>query len=298
MLDTKLYTLIKVAELGNFTRASEALGLTQPAVSQHIKALEEQYGVRLFGRSGPKLVITREGEKVLAAAKAMLAINNNLMSELSGVDHGVRELSIGITHTMESNLIAQILTRYASENDVTIKLITDTQTALFSMIKNYELDLAIVDGANTDPALMSLTLDTDSLVLIVDPKHRFASRSSIGIEDIKKEKLIQRLPSSGTSNMFKSSLESRGMSMSEFDVILEVDNIATIKDLVRLGYGVSVLARSACADELGKGKLVALPIEGMSMYRELNIVYSRDFMYKEFLKSIEAFYHEASGYLS
>ena len=298
MLDTKLYTLIKVAELGNFTRASEALGLTQPAVSQHIKALEEQYGVRLFGRSGLKLVITKEGEKVLAAAKAMLAINNNLMSDLSGVDFGVRELSIGITHTMESNLIAQILTRYASENDVTIKLITDTQPALFSRIKNYELDLAIVDGANTDPDLMSLTLDTDSLVLIVDPQHRFASRSSIGIEDIKKEKLIQRLPSSGTSNMFKSSLESRGMSMSEFDVILEVDNIATIKDLVRLGYGVSVLARSACADELGKGKLVALPIDGMSMYRELNIVYSRDFMYKDFLKSIEAFYHEARGYLS
>lgn len=298
MLDTKLYTLIKVAELGNFTRASEALGLTQPAVSQHIKALEEHYGVRLFGRSGLKLVITKEGEKVLAAAKAMLAINNNLMSELSGVDYGVHELSIGITHTMESNLIAQILTRYASENDVTIKLITDTQPALFSGIKNYELDVAVVDGAVTDPDLMSLTLDTDSLVLIADPQHRFASRSSIGLDDIKKEKLILRLPTSSTSSLFKSSLESRGMSLGEFDVILEVDNIATIKNLVRQGYGVSVLARSACMDELRKGKLSALPIEGMSMYRELNIVYSKEFMYKDFLKSIEAFYHEASSYLS
>lgn len=292
MLDAKLYTLIKVAELGNFTKASEAIGITQPAVSQHIKALEEHYGVRLFGRSELKLVITREGEKVLAAAKAMLAINNNLMSELSGGNYGAKELSIGITHTMESNLIAQILTRYASENDVTIKLITDTQAALAKRIKNFELDVAVVDGANTDPDLMSLTLDTDSLVLIVAPGHRFSSRSSVGIDDIKKEKLILRLPSSGTHNLFKSSLESRGISASEFDVILEVDNIATIKDLVRLGYGVSVLAKSACQDELRKGKLLALPIEGMDMSRELRIIYSKDFIYKDFLKSIERFYHE------
>ena len=136
------------------------------------------------------------------------------------------------------------------------------------------------------------------LVLIADPQHRFAAKSSVSLEDIKKEKLILRLPSSGTSNMFKSAVESRGGSMNDFDVILEVDNIATIKDLVRLGYGVSVLARSACADELRKGKLSALPIEGMSMSRELNIIYSKDFMYREFLSSIESFYREASSYLS
>ena len=292
MLDTKLYTLLKVAEQGSFTRAASLLGLTQPAVSQHIKALEDEYGVKIFDRSGSRLIVTREGEKMIAAAKAMRTINSKLQGELSGANYGAMDLNIGITHTVESNKIAQILTKYASEKGVTIKLITDTQEKLFRRLRNFELDLAIVDGAVTDPEFRKLTLDTDSLVLVVSPEHSFASRSSITIDDIKGEKLILRLPSSGTGNLFTSTVESRGISMAEFNVILEVDNIATIKDLVRAGYGVSVLAKSACADELGKGKLIALPIESMNMIREINIVYTRDFQYDAFLKEIVAYYRE------
>ena len=294
MLDTKLYSLIKVAELGNYTRAAESLGFTQPAVSQHIKLLEEEYGIRIFGRVGQKLVITREGERLLQAAKSMLAIHNNLLSEFSERDHGTRDLCIGITHTMESNLIASVITRYAIENDVTVKLITDTLAGLSSRIKNYEIDAAVVDGSVADPELSSTTLDTDSLMLITAPEHRFSSKNMVSIEDIKSERLILRLPSSGTSNMFKASLQSRGIDLGEFNIILEVDNIATIKDMIRLNYGVSVLAKSACADELRKGKLAALPIEDMSMLRELNIIYSKSFQYKNFITSVERLYAETN----
>ena len=295
MLDTKLYTLLKVYELGNFTKAADALGLTQPAVSQHIKLLEEEYGVAIFDRSTNHLIVTREGEKIISAAKAMLAINNNLAAELSSGNFGARELNIGITHTMESNLIAQILTEYASKTGVTIRLITDTQPNLARRIKNYELDLAFTDGVCHDPELTCLTLDTDSIVLVVAPEHRFAGRSSVSVESVKKENLILRLSTSGTGNMFKASVESNGMRMSEFNVILEVDNIATIKDLVRQGYGVSVLAKSACASELGKGKLVALPIDELKMVRELDIIYLKEFRYTEFLQDIIRLYKDQSG---
>ena len=132
------------------------------------------------------------------------------------------------------------------------------------------------------------SLRKDSPVMIRGKK----KNSTSGQEVMMKEKLILRLPSSGTSNMFKASVESRGMSMSEFDVILEVDNIATIKDLVRQGYGVSVLAESACADELRKGKLIALPIEDMDMIRELSIIHLKDFHYTDFLNEIIRLYRE------
>ena len=292
MLDTKLYTLIKVAEQGSFTKAANVLGLTQPAVSQHIRALEDEYGTRIFDRSTNRLILTREGDKLLTAARTMLSIDDKLRQELSGVNFGAKDLNIGITHTVESNRISQILTRYASERGITIRLFTHQHEKLFQRIRNYELDLAIVDGMVTDQELRKTTLDTDSLVLVVSPEHAFSSRSRISIDEIKAEKLILRLPSSGTVNLFTSTVESRGISMKEFNVILEVDNIATIKDLVRAGYGVSVLAKSACADELTKGKLIALPIEGMDMTREINIVYSKDFQYDAFLKDIVAYYRE------
>ena len=77
--------------------------------------------------------------------------------------------------------------------------------------------------------------------------------------------------------------------------MLEIDNIATIKDLIRRGFGVSVLARSACMDELSKKKMVALPIENLTMMREINLVYSRDFDHPELLRDIVRCYQEQSS---
>ena len=83
-------------------------------------------------------------------------------------------------------------------------------------------------------------------------------------------------------------------SINSFDVILEVDNIATIKDLVRMDLGVSILPRSACIDEIRKGKITALPIENFSMARETRIVYNRDFNHKEVLDDIMRIYSRAA----
>lgn len=82
--------------------------------------------------------------------------------------------------------------------------------------------------------------------------------------------------------------------MDDFNVILEVDNIATIKDLVRRNYGVSILARSACMDELKKGKITVLPIENLSMIREVNILYHHTFKHTEVLQDIVRIYNEAT----
>ena len=108
----------------------------------------------------------------------------------------------------------------------------------------------------------------------------------VTINELKKEKMILRLPDSNTRNLFVSSLESQNMSIDDFNVVLEVNNIATIKDLVRRGFGVSVLAKSACQDELKKKKIAVLPIENLSMMRENNIVYLKNFQHTDMLRDI------------
>ena len=132
----------------------------------------------------------------------------------------------------------------------------------------------------------------DSLMLVAAPNHPLTKKSIVTVNDIKKEKLILRLPDSGTRNLFIASLESQNMSIDEFDVMLAMDNVATIKDLIRHGYGVSVLAKSACQDELKKKKLTALPIENLSMIREVNLVYTKDFEHPELLQDIAKKYNE------
>ncbi len=296
MIDNKLYSLIKVAETGSFTKASELLSMTQPSVSQHIRLLETELGVKLFDRSNKELHITHEGEMVLKCARRMLSLDATLRRDLTSGRKQLTSLTIGITHTAESNAIAEALALYVNDNSgVTLKLISDSLQGLYDKLINYELDFAIVEGRINDPQLRYEPLDTDSIVLAVAPDHRLAGKSLVTIDELKKEKLILRLPSSNTRNMFKASLESRSMSIADFNVIMEIDNIATIKDLIRRGLGVSVLPKSACMDELKKKKLTLLPIENLSMIREISLVCQKDFDHNELLSKIISNYKKVTA---
>ncbi len=291
MLDPKLDTLLLVAEKRNFTRAAQALSLTQPAVSHHISQLEQELGVRLFVRGNGDLMLTPEGETVLRYVRRMKALEKKMAEELQEAGRRLTRLRIGITHTAESSIVAEVLARYTNENPgISITIVTDNINNLYDMLENFELDLAVVEGRSTRPELSALMLDTDYLVCVLANTHPLSRSSMITLDEIRQEKLILRLPNSETRVRFESALAAIGESIADFQVILEVDNVATIKDLIRKNLGISILARSACMDELRKGKLTALPIENLSMARETNLVYHRDFTHKETLQDILALY--------
>lgn len=293
MIDSKLTTLLMVYQTGSFTQAARELNLTQPAVSQHIKQLEKDLQVKIFNRSENRFKLTKEGEIVIKYARRMQVLYENLKQSLRDEKRHATRLTVGITHTAESNLVAEALAKYSSENEgVRITIISDSINNLYTKLKTYEVDLAIVEGKVTDDNFNSLLLDTDCLVLAVSNSNKLARKSMVTIEELKKEKMILRLPNSGTRNLFLSHLESHNMSIDEFNVILEVDNIATIKDLIRRNFGVSILAKSACMDELRKGKITVLPVENLSMIREVNIIYHRDFEHVDLLQEITKIYNE------
>ena len=293
MLDPKLYTLLQVNESGSFIAATKKLSITQPAVSQHIKALEEELGVTIFDRRSGRVILTREGEEVVKCAKKMQSLYENLKQNLRDSKRLVTHLTVGVTHTAESNPIAEALARYCAENDkVIIKMITGTISNLYSKLKEYEIDLAVVEGRISDSSIHHLLIDTDYLALAVSVNHPFARREMISLNELKKERMILRLPNSGTRNLFVAHLESNNMSLGEFNVILELDNIATIKDLIRRDFGVSILPRSVCLDELKKKKIAVLPVENLSMIREINLAYHKDFAQLDILQDIAKYYRE------
>ena len=295
MVDVKLNTLLKVYEMGSYTRAAEKLSLTQPAVSKHIRQLERELGVSIFDRTGPKLRLTPEGKLIVRYAERVIALSDGLRRALADRNRAVDRLRVGVTHTSESSIVAEVLARYTEENvNTRITLRTDALASLYEMLKSYQIDIAIVEGDVSNPAIRTIRLDTDDLAVAVSNEHPLASRPSVTIDELRRERLILRLPSSGTRTLFDANLESRGMSPDDFNVILEVDNIATIKDLVRRNYGVSVLARSACMDELRKGKIRMLPIEDLTMVRQINLLYHHTFEHAEVLQDIVRIYNAAT----
>lgn len=177
MLSTKLQTVLAVAEYKNFTRAAEELNMTQPAVSHHIKQLEQEVDAPLFVRNKAGLKLTPQGEIVVNYARRMKALHERMFAELQNAERHLSLLRIGITHTSESNLTAAALARYSNQKGkLKIILFTDTINNLYDMLENYELDLAIVDGAYGDPRFSSMLLDTDYLTCVMSVDNPLARK--------------------------------------------------------------------------------------------------------------------------
>ncbi len=293
MIDEKLETFNAVCETKSFTKAAEKLSLTQPAVSQHIKKLEEELNATLFLRKKGELVLSKEGEIVLLYAKRMMALSEKMREKVKNAQSNLDRIRIGITHTQESGFVMDVLSKIAIEDDnLQITFITDNIKNLYDMLENFEIDMAIIEGKPTNPSFNFVVINTDSLMCIVSAQNRLAKKSSITLAELKKEHLILRLPTSSTREKFAAALDGIGESIDSFDVTIEVDSIATIRDLVKKDFGVSVLSRYSCTNELAKGSLVALPIENLSMIRETTIVYHKTFTHTEIVDRIAKNYNE------
>lgn len=293
MVDPKLLTLIEVEKRSSFTAAAKALNLTQPAVSQHIHMLEKETGIRIFNKVGTSLRLTPEGEILLRYAKRIVSIYRELASKLKDEAHGKKGYIVGITHTAEANLIAEVLASYASEHPGTrIKIKTDAIKNLYDKLSSYEIDLAVVDGPLPNKKYSSILLDTDSLVAVMSKHHRLAFKRVLTIDDLKKEPLVLRSKESETRTLFMAALSSSGHSIDEFNVVLEIDNIMTIKEIVSKGEYISVLPRSACHSYGDKEMLSLRPIENLNMSREVSIVYPSDSIDRDFLDALVLSYKE------
>lgn len=293
VIDPKALSIVKIAEVGSFTKAAEELCITQPAISQHVRILESELKTKLFDRTKNEIVLTENGRIVVKYLKRMIGLSNSMVQAVHDEKTNMISVNAGITHTVESSMIIEALASYANSKDnVSVKVISDTAENLKKMFKNYELDFLIIDGRIEDPHLNNVLLCSDCLSLITSPTHPLASRNVVTIEDLKHESLILRLPNSNTRHLFDSALANQHMSIEDFNVILEIDNIATIKDLIRRNLGVSVLAKNTCLDELRKGKLSVLNIENLSLIRETNIIYSKDFEHPELIQGVIQKYNE------
>lgn len=294
LIDDKLETFVAVCDTRSFTKAAETLSLTQPAVSQHIKRLEEELNTTLFLRKKGELLLSDEGEIVLTYAKRMIALCDKMRDKVKNAKSRVNRIRIGITHTQESGLLMDVLSKIALGDDsLQITFITDNIKNLYDMLENFEIDMAVIEGKPTNPSFNFVVINTDSLMCIVSSQNALAKKSTVTLAELKKEHLILRLPTSSTRERFASALDGIGESIDNFDVTIEVDSIATIRNLVKKDFGVSVLARSSCAHELSKGTLVALPIENLSMIRETTIVYHKTFTHTEIVDRIARNYNEA-----
>lgn len=295
MVDAKIATLLAVAKAKSFTRAAEWLHLTQPAVSQHIKALENEYGVQIFLKNRRDLNFTREGRILHQYARRAADMDKQVreaIDELRSHRHNVR---IGVTPTTGESIIPQAIAQYGEEHtDLVIRIYTDSLGKLYKRLESSKLDLVIAEGSIPPIGYTGVLVGADRLNIIVSPRHPFARRRTVNLEDLKKEKLILRSGGSNTRALFEKYLHDKGETLESFHVTMEIDSIAAIKELVARNYGISILAHSACRAEMESGKLVAVAIRNAQLSRNINMVYKEPFHNTDMLEEIRRIYSSIS----
>lgn len=275
--DKRYNTVLTVRICGSFAAAAARLSLTPSAVAHQVHSLEHELGHTLFTRNGARLEPTRECEVVSALAEQVGNMCAQAESKLNSDIGNPAHLTVGVTPSADSSLTWALI-QYANERgNLKITVHTSTADDLSRQLQNRTIDLAVVEGPFDCGSFNSIILDTDFLVVAVPNAHPLSGKASVTLEDIKREKLILRPAGSGTRNLFEANLAQRGLSLADFNVMMEADSVETIKKLVRDNYGISVLSGKACSEDVRAGLFRTLPIEDMNMARTVRLFYRNDY---------------------
>jgi len=287
MINDKLNTLIVLAQVKSYTKTAELCHLSQPAVSQHIKALEEMYGIKIFKRVGRNLMLTYEGDVLVRNAKRLIALNRNIEKELNKNKGGINKLDIGITLTAGGYFIPEILNVFKRKYpELRFNFHTDHATNLIERMRLNELDFIIVDGTPQTTEFNVELLVKDELIIIGPKNHPLANKSVVTTEELKKEKFILRHEKANTRLAFENYLLNHLDNIANFDVILEIDNTALIKQLIIAGHGLSVMSRAICEVNLRVGTLKEIKLKDFYLERGIYLVYPNDLKNTDLIKNI------------
>ena len=245
MLDFRIYTFLEVCKYMNFTKAAEALHITQPAVSQHIRYIEEYYQTRLFTFQGKKPVLTEAGEYLLHAFTTLSHDQVYLKEQLLSMQKKKPALIFGATLTIGEYVMPRFLIEYQTRHpDTVLTMITANTHELLDRISDGEIDFAIVEGYFDKTQYDYLTFSSEPYIAVAGTP-LFEDCRPRSLSELLDQKLIVREPGSGTREILEKHLEARNLSIHDFSGVSEIGNIPALKAVVSAGLGITFLYRSA-----------------------------------------------------
>ncbi|NCB63995.1 MAG: LysR family transcriptional regulator [Clostridia bacterium] len=276
MLDFRMETFLTVCKYLNYTRAAEALDLTQPAVTQHIQHLQTHYGVKLFEYKDKRLRLTPEGVLLRDSAATMLHDEQKLMRDLKTCRAGRQTLRFGATLTIGGYELPPRLASYLKAHpDTDVHMTVENTQTLLSLLDQGILDFALVEGYFQKSEYDHILWSTEPYICVCAPDHRF-TREPPRLEDLFHETIILRDPGSGSREVLSRVLEERNFQLSDFCHITEISDLQAIKSLTEADCGITFLYRKAAERELTEGRLREIPVEGLNVRHEFTFLWRKD----------------------
>ena len=273
-MDTRqLAAFCAVVERKSFSQAAERLGVTQPAVSLQVRALEKRLGAQLLDRSGRRVEPTEAGARLYRGAQRLLALEEQLLEEVAGDSDGelTGELRLGASTGPAAVVVPLLLCEFQLENPgVKIALSVHDTHSVVELVASRELELGIVGAARRHRSVRFEPFFEDEVILACPPGHAFAGRS-VGLDELRADKLILMQEGAGVRQIVDDELRELGLRLRDLDVRLELGLQESVRSAVQAGYGVAFISRTAVESELAAGTLAAARVEGLEATREISL---------------------------
>lgn len=274
MSDFRLKVFCSVARNLSFTKASQELFISQPAISKHIRELEVKYNTRLFDRLGGKISLTPSARLLLEHSEAILAEYARLDYEMHLLNNEYSgELRLGASTTIAQYVLPPLLARFAEKfPNVRLTLFNSNSEEVERALQEHRIDIGLVEGNVRRPDLKYSLFLKDELVCVVAPRDRWKNCDEMTIEEFRQVPLVLRERGSGTLDVLTSALEKCGVRLSDLRVAMFLGSTESIKLYLKNSECMGVVSVRSIADELYSGRFKVIDVEGLDMNREFNFV--------------------------
>jgi DNA-binding transcriptional LysR family regulator len=266
----QLEVFCRIVEVGSFSMAAEDVGLSQPAVSFQIQALEKELGVMLLDRSSRQVLPTESGRILYAHARRILHHADAARREMDELDLLLRgTLLIGASTGPGEHVLPDMLGRFKAEHrQIRVSLRILPTDEIVEQVLSYELEVGIVGARERNPRLHFEPFVHDALVVIASPDHPWAAGEAVTMEMLMQEPFILQQPGAGVRTMLESGLAELGLGLADMNVYMELGLQESIKTAVQAGHGIGLISRLAVGHELSTGTLVEIAVSDLPVFRE------------------------------
>ena len=273
-MDTRqLAAFCAVVERRSFSQAAERLGVTQPAVSLQVRALEKRLGTQLLDRSGRRVEPTEAGLRLYRGAKRMLTLEDQIVADVTASAEGdlAGDLVLGASTGPAAIAVPLLLCEFQRESrGVRVSLTVSDTHAVVERVASRELELGIVGAARRHRGVRFEPFFSDEVILACPPGHRFAG-STVSLDELREESLVLMQEGAGVRQVVEDALRRQGVRLRDLDVRLELGLQESVRAAVEAGYGVTFISRTAVEAGLEAGTLAEAQVEGMAASREISL---------------------------
>jgi len=274
-MDYRDIVFLTVAELLSFSKAAESLSISQPAVTKHIKELENKYDTNLFERKGNRIYLTRAGKKVYNAFKQIQKHYRELDFEIGQMNHSITgEFIIGASSTISQYVIPKVIASFHKRHpNIRIHLINGNSFDMEKLLLEDKIDVALVENQSSQSDIRYKDFLDDELIVVTGSNSVYAKRKSITKEDLLEFPLVLREQGSGTLEVVKEVLEKQGVEFENLNTLIHLGSTEGIKNFLEDFDGLAIISEKAVQTELYLKKLVKLNVKDFNMLRKFRIAF-------------------------